>query len=1596
MFIFLILNLISLTLFEENCHEKCKTCNGYSLDSTNMKCLSCKINLYFLFNTSNCVDKDDYPSYYLNITDQILYPCSNFQSNCYECEHLSENIGQCLSCEKGYKYNDITNKCQKCNQDEFPVVISNFFNCKRSKVGKCDLYITNCLPKENSEIICPEEVPIFNRINESCHEYDCPKNGFKDGICSFLKKENEIKNNILYINWFNNEPKYLRYPSYNIDNSGYLLIELTGELGFSPDTHSIIKNNKRKLYFYDEEGRGYFDTINDIYEKTIETRQKNFRYISTSIALKISYAYYYFINFESYEGILEFYNMLTEEISTEKLIEIGNILNSDYSQSKTQLLELNEINQYLFGFFLKIKISGIYRNTLSYIVFSLDNSKKADIYSLNPVKYQNLLIDDETCNDFCFAQTKKGNILVSYIYNENYLLMHDFTYEKSFTFSTDIFKDAFFKLLVIKKEIIFICFYSSNDFSLNINIFDYDRINNENIYFLLNTQIKTEENEGRYKGKADIIFLSENKLVFLVKSFHGKRIIIYLINFFEDYAKYISLKFSIDLYEEKLSNLDNSYSLIFKYKDILGFQLENIEGENGFILFGYYNSTDPKQILNLKNDSINYEIVLKDYLNLQSNIFQYQIKCIKIIKSTDPSYSGIYLFSNITKDYIYEGDCLDINSKISLYFSYNGTIKSGNYFFKFAGVLEEAKYNIIEKNADGFFSNEENNEILDDYIKEYDKRRNTDIIGKVALLQINVLNDFKVSCDKKFNEFAIKNEYYPYNYIACGGGKFYDIINDNEITQFYPYENYFFDINKNFYIKCNKNCKTCSKEYNYTNQNCDSCYENHILRNGNCFEKPYCSYNYYYSDLKVICLNKEDHCLNNKPFEDKLTKECIEFCNISDFNVKCNPTNNPISIQNTINQIFENLANLNLQNKLIEKKEKYIINGHDVKFIFSTSDIEKKELYNSNKSTSIILDEKIEKEMKDYNFIYEDLPIPILKIESCQGDYNNVGLNYQFYNPLDLHETLNLNNIIYNDIQIRIPKTIGKYEFDLIENITNSGYDFFNLDDPFYNDICSIFSYYGQDMSLSERKNLKKNLDIELEGLCLKNCKFSYIDFKTARIICICKIGDYIYNPIDINFRRINSDEKKFNITLIDEFSKSSNINVIKCFRKIFSTEGLFKNYGFFIILGLLIGDISISIYSPLSKVEKRLNDFCGKVLTQIKEVYNVDTDNNKINFNEENKKPIKNKKNILQTNAEENIDYKKHKKIKNQSIKIFNENNKSKINFKSNRNKRKKNFIFNSNIHSKNTNSNLAINSQIEKSNKENKNENQLIENENNEDEEKIIKELKEKNNSEFYIYNLIKNIPLEKRKLYLSESELRFLPYKYAIKIDKRNRTDYFFSLIKENIKLLSACLKGKDYNIHLVKYSLFVFEIIFTLAINALFYNDEAIYEINQYEEESSLFKSNARVFYSTIITLFLNMIIMKLASTHNNIIKLRFYKDVKEVEKEIPKLISRLKIKYILFYVLQILIIIIFLYYITAFCAIYPNLQMNLFSDSLKSILISISYSVLLSLFSSLLRITSLKKKATLDKIDCFNCCCCCCCCCSKCDLASCCYYISYII
>ena len=80
---------------------------------------------------------------------------------------------------------------------------------------------------------------------------------------------------------------------------------------------------------------------------------------------------------------------------------------------------------------------------------------------------------------------------------------------------------------------------------------------------------------------------------------------------------------------------------------------------------------------------------------------------------------------------------------------------------------------------------------------------------------------YKVFCDEKYINTSIKKE--DGTFLTCGLGKFYDVENANEITQTNLGINYYFDYNKNVYIKCHERCKKCSKEINITNMNCAQC-----------------------------------------------------------------------------------------------------------------------------------------------------------------------------------------------------------------------------------------------------------------------------------------------------------------------------------------------------------------------------------------------------------------------------------------------------------------------------------------------------------------------------------------------------------------------------------------------------------------------------------------------------------------------------------------------------------------------------------------------------------------------------------------------------
>ena len=1528
-FIFLLLFALS----SQACHKNCEECYSPSDDDEDMECITCKEGFSKVLTTDNCVDKLEHPTYFLYL--DYLCPCSILNTKCYECDPflIDDNDDICLSCFPGFKYNDMTSACEPCNANEYPITMENFEGCMDPSSRNCELYITNCVPllKEEHKKICEKN-----------------NNGNSANTCVI----SHINNQILFINWLKDGNENVVTPSYNNDKSDYLLIEITLD-------SNTFKSVKRKIFFYNQEGRGLLNEINDEYEKHVSSRKGYFRFISSSIALKtnISDEYKYLLNFENYNNNLELIDIKTGEIFIDNLLNL--LWLSEYGalevaeRPTTQLIELNKKNQFLLATFIKRRKDNSI--ILAYYTFSLDESpeQKISTESLNLINEKILDLPFNQNGKFYFVETKGDHLYASFVLNGNELYIYNNQSNSKhyiYTLANDI---SFQKLLLIKDEIKFLSYYSWDGY-LAFLIFDTFNSTTKNIILesMINKYLSYEDNNDY----ADVIFISEEKAVFVLQK--SNSISILLLNFFNNYKNYIANEIIINIYGNEINNF-NIYSLVFKYRNMVGLQFKNTN-ETGFILLGYYNSTDPKQILNIKKDGLNYNIILANYINLQSNVFEYEIKCVRIIDIPNLHESGIYLVSNITKNFIQKNDCIDINTNISLYFAYNGTIKKDNYLFKFVGVVQEPKYEVIEKISIQTFSNIYDNAQKEKYIEEYNERRNKDITGRVALVQINVLNDTKVFCDKKYDKYALKTN--EGKLIACGEGTFYDVENVNEITLLNLGMNYYFDYNKNAYIKCHERCKTCSREFNDTNMNCDTCIDNFFIRDDNCLEISKCDYNYYYDEnLDLKCINRDTYCPDFKPYENAFTKECIQNCSINEFNNVCNPTNNKISIEDTYRKIFDNIEQIKLKELLFTNKEKYMIYGNNVTFIFSTSEIEKNELYYNSNTSSIILGD-FENYFKQYYSLKNELPIPILKIETLNNHSDDIELHYEFFNSSNLYKKLDFNITSKSFIEIRLPKNLKPYKMDLILKTRDSGYNIFDLNDSFFNDICSVFTYNNTDFSLSERKTL---IDLSDEVLCLNRCNYSNYDIKTLRTICLCKIG---FDENDKTSENQNANNKNGDDNLVSliktnmDFSKSSNFKVVKCTSIIFRKNLFLENYGFYITFLLFVANILTLVFSPISKVEKQFQKFCNEVLEKMKVIYvnnNENVENKIIIVNNDNK----NENNNIKGNKI------KGKKTLNKSldiiphIKIDDDKKIKKI--KASKPRRSimnkpiiKNLIDTDSAKEGKSDHSLN-NSKIDKSNIELDKDK---DSKDSKDEEEIIKKLKEQKNSDFYVYYVIKNIELEKRKTYLSESEIEGLSYKYAMEIEDRNKSNCYFDLLKEKNKIISIFLNDQDYNLQSIKISTFLFDFTLSLTINALFYNDQAIYEINQQKEENSSNTQFSRIIYSAIISGVIGFIIQLFALSHKSIIELRNYKEISEVEAEIPKLIQKLKAKYVIYYAMTILLGILFFYYITAFCAIYLIIQINMISDSAFSFLLTMSYSIILSLISAIIRIFSVHKKS----------------------------------
>ena len=110
-----------------------------------------------------------------------------------------------------------------------------------------------------------------------------------------------------------------------------------------------------------------------------------------------------------------------------------------------------------------------------------------------------------------------------------------------------------------------------------------------------------------------------------------------------------------------------------------------------FSIFSYVNGTD-SELINLDTNTV---LKLSDYIkeeNIENNIFGVELYGIKILKLPDSNEIGVYYFSKLNRNLIFENDILLPEDEI--YFIYDNILITGEekYTIEIAGVVKEKIY----------------------------------------------------------------------------------------------------------------------------------------------------------------------------------------------------------------------------------------------------------------------------------------------------------------------------------------------------------------------------------------------------------------------------------------------------------------------------------------------------------------------------------------------------------------------------------------------------------------------------------------------------------------------------------------------------------------------------------------------------------------------------------------------------------------------------------------------------------------------------------------------------------------------------------------
>ena len=519
-------------------------------------------------------------------------------------------------------------------------------------------------------------------------------------------------------------------------------------------------------------------------------------------------------------------------------------------------------------------------------------------------------------------------------------------------------------------------------------------------------------------------------------------------------------------------------------------------------------------------------------------------------------------------------------------------------------------------------------------------------------------------------------------------------------------------------------------------------------------------------------------------------------------------------------------------------------------------------------------------------------------------------------------------------------------------HLINNNVDIFETESPFYTDICYNFdSPFTKDIALKDRiMMIYPNIT-----LCESGCEYKGVDPQKMEAICQCKFKNLINSDFLGEGNLITSQFSEF-----ENILSETNLNVLRCYRRVFTNKHIGNYIGAFIIICLMIIQIILTIIffgKDLYLIRKFLFSLCNKFFSYL-------SDLKKNNFS------ISPRNSQIYTNSLFSYTPKKEKHLK-----LKNENKRNNINTEGSKFKSKmttKIIYFKKDNYTSLKKNRININNDNNVNIELNKNNNNQIKftlsnitSKNESPPSNLIFSERNKIENKFHMaFNEDLDIDI---KEYLS-TEIDDMDYDEVIKRDKRTFMEYFFDKLKSNQIIFNTILENEPLKPKTMKIILFILNIVLYFFINGLFFNEDYISIIFNSNEKENFFtfinRAIQRIIYTTLVGAIVNHMI-ECFFVDEKIIK-RILKREKDnffnVQSEIAKLAKNIRKRYNSFIIISFVINIFVLYYICCFNIIYSHSRIEWIETSILILIIMEILSILISLLETIIRFIGIKAES----------------------------------